>query len=368
MTVVDKTTTPSNIKEPRKRSSMILPFATKIVISLGAILVISLAATSSSFCSVVEQQIIEETTRTSIHTRPNTTASVHTSNRIQLNASDYLMADQHWDSSPIVVERFKLIFFTTEKAGCSVWKQLFRRILGFQDWNDSSVSQHNPATNGLVYLRDLPLERATDIMNSNDDWTRAIFVRDPKERFLSAFLEKSLGRNGTSIVEMCRHQRKRFSDDQLWTLSRTFEGFVNLTRKCHDDHWRAQSQRMTGGNSDDGRQNLKRKNAAIAVHSPLWDTLDFVGHMETVAEDAKRLLQRIGAWDDFGQSGWDNGRADRSIFQSQDSVGHKTGAAHRLARYYTPLLEAEIDRRYANDYQVPILGLERRPIDYASSS
>lgn len=352
---------------------MILPFATKIFIALGAILVISLAATtSSSFRSVVEHQqlLLEETTRTaSIHKRPNTKTSIHKRpNWIQLNASDYLMADQHWDSSPIVVERFKLIFFTTEKAGCSVWKQLFRRIQGFQDWNDTSVSQHNPATNGLVYLRDLPLERATDIMNSNG-WTRAIFVRDPKERFLSAFLEKSLGRNGTDIVERCRHQRKRFSDDQRWTLSRTFEGFVNLTRKCHDDHWRAQSQRMTGGNNnDDNRPNLKRRNADVAVHSPLWDTLDFVGHMETVAEDAKRLLQRIGAWDDFGQSGWDNGRADRSIFQSQDSVGHKTGAAHRLARYYTPQLEAEIDRRYANDYQVPILGLERRPIDYASSS
>jgi hypothetical protein len=370
MTVVDKTT------RFKTQSVMILPFATKILL-FGAILLILSLATSSSFFSVPIIQHDTRTTDTIIEDSPvaaierlvaqanKETTSSSSPVKIQLNATDYLvMADPpKWDSSPIVVERFQLLFFTTEKVGCSVWKQLFRRIMGFKDWNDPSVSPHNPATNGLVYLRDLPLEQANAVLNSND-WTRAMFVRDPKERFLSAFLEKSLSRNGTSIVEMCRRQRKRFTDDELWKLTRTFEGFVNLTRKCHDDHWLAQSERMTG-NVGVGVGVKKKKNAA--VDSPLWNTLDFVGHMETVAEDAQLLLKRIGAWDDFGKSGWD-GAADRSIFQSQDSVGHKTGAADRLARYYTPQLEVEIDRRYAQDYQVAILGLEPRPIDFESSS
>jgi hypothetical protein len=56
------------------------------------------------------------------------------------------MSPPAYDSSLIVIEKCKLIFYTTPKIGCTVWKQLFRRIMGFEDWWDPFV---DPKTNGL---------------------------------------------------------------------------------------------------------------------------------------------------------------------------------------------------------------------------
>jgi hypothetical protein len=83
-------------------------------------------------------------------------------------------------------------------------------------------------------------------------------------------------------------------------------------------------------------------------------TLDFVGHLETAAEDARVLLKRIGAWEEYGKSGWGK-YANESIFESTSNVMHKTGngtedSYSRLAQYYTPELERTIERRFASDY------------------
>jgi hypothetical protein len=225
-------------------------------------------------------------------------------------------------------------------------------MLGYQDWQSLAISPHNPETNGLTYLKHFPLDQAQAMIN-DPSYTKAIFVRDPKERFLSAFLEKALKANGTRIVDICdsRQSRNRHPDG-IWNITRTFEGFVRLTRReCHDDHWKPQALRMDN----------------IDPLSPLWHTINFVGHMERVEQDSKRLLQRIGAWEAYGLTGWDQ-NGTNSIFKSAESVLHQSGAATKLATYYTPRLAEEIDRRYAMDYGNPILGLTPEPIDYDMSN
>lgn len=92
-----------------------------------------------------------------------------------------------WDASPIVIESHKLIFFTVPKVGCTVFKQLFRRMDGYQNWK--TKYPHDPRTNGLTYMNKYSIKESTRMMNSNE-WTKAIFVRDPKEKFLSAYLDK----------------------------------------------------------------------------------------------------------------------------------------------------------------------------------
>lgn len=47
--------------------------------------------------------------------------------------SIYLNGD--WDGSPVVLEKFNLVFFTSAKVGCTAWKQRFRRMMGSPDWN-----------------------------------------------------------------------------------------------------------------------------------------------------------------------------------------------------------------------------------------
>jgi vacuolar-type H+-ATPase subunit H len=46
---------------------------------------------------------------------------------------DFIYRRGDWDGSPVVLEEYKLIFFTSAKVECTVWKQLFRRIMGKRD-------------------------------------------------------------------------------------------------------------------------------------------------------------------------------------------------------------------------------------------
>jgi len=89
----------------------------------------------------------------------------------------------------VVIEEYKLIFFTILKVACSEWKALFRRMMGLNH-QIHPKEVHNPKINGLKYLCDYSLEEALEIMTS-EEWTRAVFVREPKERILSAFLDKA---------------------------------------------------------------------------------------------------------------------------------------------------------------------------------
>lgn len=111
-------------------------------------------------------------------------------NIVQLAASPFLVdgndsiykSKELWDASPIVVQSHKLVFFSIPKAGCTTFKQLLRRMMGFRDWksqNGRTFMPHNPQYNGLRYLYDFSLEEANEIMTS-PNYTRAIFVRDPK--------------------------------------------------------------------------------------------------------------------------------------------------------------------------------------------
>lgn len=99
-----------------------------------------------------------------------------------------------WDKSPVVIEEMKLLFFTLPKVACTSFKMLFRRIMGETNWKSQDYSlylPHNPDQNNLTYLYDYNATFAKNIF-LDPTWTKAIFVREPKKRFLSAFLDKAV--------------------------------------------------------------------------------------------------------------------------------------------------------------------------------
>jgi hypothetical protein len=111
---------------------------------------------------------------------------------ILVQYGDSIYVRTGWDAAPIVLEDYKVVFFTTAKVGCTVFKQLFRRMLGIPQWQDVNLPHlipWNPEVNGLRYLYHYNRTAASHMMTA-PDWTRAIFVRDPKTRFLSAYLDK----------------------------------------------------------------------------------------------------------------------------------------------------------------------------------
>lgn len=242
----------------------------------------------------------------------------------------------HWDTAPVVIESHKLIFFTIPKVGCTVWKQLFRRMMGYQDWKSQDYEKflpHNPLTNGLKYLYHYSLEEANTMMTS-PDWTRAIMVRDPKLRFLSAFLDKAVSNDHKHIIQKCCPDESCVSDAQ------TVPGFLQLVQVCDDEHWKAQDER---------------------VDAKYWPYIDVVSHVETAASDAKALLGKIGAWDEFGKSGWGKD-GDLAIFEStgvSGAGGHATWSQHKVWQWYTPESEEMVERYYQADYTNPLFEFER---------
>jgi len=99
---------------------------------------------------------------------------------------------------PVVIESHKLVFFPVAKNGCTVFKKLFRRMMGESDWLEKNP--HAPSkTDGLKHVGHFSRDKQLEMMTS-PNWTRAIFVRDPLERTLSAYLDKGLFFNCAVLV------------------------------------------------------------------------------------------------------------------------------------------------------------------------
>jgi hypothetical protein len=204
-------------------------------------------------------------------------------------------------------------------------------MMGLEDWKSQDYEKglpHDPAVNGLKYLCDYSLQEANEMMTSSE-WTRAMMVREPKQRFISAFLDKSVRNDHRHIIDRCCR------DESCVEPAQTLEGFLELCRTCQDDHWRPQQNRLD---------------------YKYWPYLDWVGHVEMAAADAKELLQRIGAWDEFGATGW-GAEGESSIFESKEAAGagtHSNYAQWEVWKWYTPDLEKQVESFYRGDYENPL--------------
>eukprot|EP00980_Cylindrotheca_fusiformis_P014594 scaffold3955_cov160-Cylindrotheca_fusiformis.AAC.14 len=260
---------------------------------------------------------------------------------LQVLQTDSIMADsKHWDRSPVVVKQFKLLFFTIPKVGCTTWKLLFRRMKGRKNWKKQDGGlPHNPKLNGLDYLNRANITFAKQVM-LDPTWTKAIFVRDPKQRFLSAYLDKAVGDGSKFIQQKCCRDGSKLQQTQCVENGRkSMASFLSMIHTCHDDHWALQSRR---------------------VEPKYWKYINFVGHLETMAEDGERLLRKIGAWDLYGSSGWGPyGNASMFDRLSQKSQNHFTGSESKAKNLYSPALERQVEQFYFEDYASPIFGFQK---------
>ncbi|KAL7579858.1 hypothetical protein ACA910_004870 [Epithemia clementina (nom. ined.)] len=251
-----------------------------------------------------------------------------------------------WDVAPVVVESHKLLFWTTPKVGCTVFKKAFRRMEGYKDWMvENSIIPHSPYSNGLNYLYHYRPSEA-DHMLTDPTWTRALFVRDPKERLLSAYLDKVASNHSYYVRKICCKiksmetllQCDRFREstqstaDQLRSPAVSFASFLqDVYSNCSDPHWKPQAKRLP---------------------DKYWPVINFIGHLEHARQDTERLFRKIGAWEAFGASGWPSG----AIF-GNNSAKHATFAMNKVTAYYSPELEEMAERIYQADYIHPLLNL-----------
>jgi hypothetical protein len=287
---------------------------------------------------------------------------------------DPLMISNKWDVSPIVIEEYKLLFFSVPKIAATTFKHLFRRMMGHANWNETTqngVLPHAPAANGLTYLWHYNITTAEHFMTS-PEWTRAIFVRDPQARLVSAYKDKVLTQNGwymrqkycgitqemphgtTKSPKCPRSLRNPLQSPECQNLA-PFEKIITkdvlpLDRfmkdfliKCPDDpHWKPQAKRLA---------------------PVVWKQLNFVGRFEHLYDDARRLLEQIGAWDKYGSNGWEGG----AIFKT-NTAGHRTSfstnsssSSNSSSQLFMPKsLELFYDQ-YRMDYEHSVMNFAKPP-------
>jgi Sulfotransferase family len=274
-----------------------------------------------------------------------------------LDRTDPIFQRSGWDSDPIVIESHKLLFFTVPKNSCTEWKRLFRRMMNYTDW--STTDPHNPDSNGLRYLGHYHPAKQEEFMTS-PNWTRAVFVRDPMQRLLSAFLDKALGPQQYVRQKCCwnAQQKQRNAGNDLYqqqcqVLSSlkdlptsqdfTFATFVQaFMRQCYDPHWAPQARRLKPLN---------------------WKYINFVGHFDTLQQDARQLLERIGAWDDYGAAGWGpNGTL--GLFERNVAM-HSTSASRHQEEFFTPEVMDTAYQYLKLDYDLKLFNFTRPNISAA---
>jgi hypothetical protein len=264
----------------------------------------------------------------------------HSKQDLLVRPNDYVYSNQDFDSSPVVLEDYKLVFFPIEGNGAETWRRLFRRMLGLEDWKNTTKQFE-----GLAYLSEYDQEKATEFMTS-PDFTRSIIVQDPKTRLLSSYIDKVLkDSNNTFMRSSCCGTMKQLtlpgSEKHLKACASqnepiSFALFAEIVQDCDHSYWRPQSRRM---------------------EPKYYKFINFIGHCESIRRDAKQLLQNIGAWEKYGRDGWgSNGK--ESIFDSAP-IWNVASAQRLHPQNYTGILRTIASKGsvYKTDYDEKMFNL-----------
>jgi len=268
-------------------------------------------------------------------------------NEVLLKEDDIIYANNGFPIfSPVVIEEYKTIFFIVAKDGATAWKRMLIRMTGRPDWCVPCI--HPPEVNKLKRLYDYPIVKAQKMMTS-PEWTKAIFVRNPMERVLSAFLDKAVAHTDLFADQWCKtYEKKGGILDDCIEYHEDFNFFIkNITTVWPTNtHWFPIYPR---------------------IDEKWWPFVDFIGNFENLNGDAEKFLQSIhskdgiSAWDRWGKTGWsDNDRGCNKKLGNQPFLGvgakekqHSTNASEKLLKYYTPELEKFVKEKYEMDYNNP---------------
>ncbi|XP_055994140.1 carbohydrate sulfotransferase 9 [Sorex fumeus] len=186
----------------------------------------------------------------------------------------------HAVSRIYVEDKHKVLYCEVPKAGCSNWKRILMVLNGLAP---STYNISHDAVHYGKYLKKLDSFDLKGIYTRLNTYTKAVFVRDPMERLVSAFRDKFEHPNsyyhpvfGKAII---KKYRPNACEEELNNGSGVkFKEFVQYLLDSHrpvgmDIHWEKVSK----------------------LCYPCLINYDFVGKFETLEEDANYFLQLIGA-------------------------------------------------------------------------
>ena len=177
----------------------------------------------------------------------------------------------------IVLEKYKLVYCTVPKVACTVWKQILANLEGF----NITSGVHKKTLGKLKLLSNYPNEDRIKILKT---YKKFMFVREPFERLLSAYKDCFWGKFKRRD-EFWKHYREAIRsvlvkssslDIDVNTDNTTFEQFATYLvlrwKKggLFQDHWREQHK----------------------LCHPCQVQFDYVGHYETLQDDAQYVLRK----------------------------------------------------------------------------
>jgi len=263
-----------------------------------------------------------------------------------------------WDRT-MLFPKGKLAFCGIPKVGISSWLQFLRFTLGAKDYQ--SAPHLKTDINFLRFDRLRPRKRKTLLMT--EAWTKAIILRNPAERFLSAYLDKVDGSSLSWLRDMTFAEFVDFVDDKN-TTCQAIRG--PLTQSgitwCMDPHWRPQ-----------------------VWSCGLWELLpyfDIVGSMDSADLVTRVILEKANLWDSYGKhyitsKGQNAGdkickmpppplnevKEEHKGFQQYHHPvtnttarlygnKHKKDSSSKMEKYYTKELLDKVKKLYADDYTI----------------
>ena len=228
---------------------------------------------------------------------------------------------------------FRFIFFTIPKIASTPWIQLFLRLEGYKDWN---ADPHH--RDGRPFLSDLSCSEIERYLN-DPNWTKAVFFRDPAERLLSAYMDK-IERGSYITKRLFNAGGGEISLNQFVEVVSDENQITSDPRGLHgktDPHWMPQYM--------------------VANLAKFLPCINFVGNFSRLQEDSRALLKKVGAWEQFGRTGWGAERKE-AMFES-NIAKNRTVASSQVTERYSANLLARIKTAYDNDYRfLALCGLD----------
>jgi hypothetical protein len=110
------------------------------------------------------------------------------------------------------------------------------------------------------------------------------------------------------------------------------------------------------------------------VNHKHWKTINFVGNMDNAYEDARALLERLGVWREFGESGWADTPEEEKIgldafFKTPSFLKQELKTKALISKVIVdPQMEKSLEELYADDYKSPWFNLTKKVLFKTSGS
>ena len=230
----------------------------------------------------------------------------------------------------------------------------------------ADLKVHRPEVNRLKLLH-YPIEVAQEMMTS-PNWTKAIFVRNPKKRILSAFLDKSIEHQEKFKRGPCKHYATTIGKSMGRPTKKQLHMKSYKTCKEMHEHFDFFLHNITTVIDD----NVHWRSCFSFVDRKWWPYIDYIANMEDLSKDAEHFLKSlrsnvdgVSAWDRAGKTGWRYGNVHEECVEEEGGFlsfiepEHATNASDKMLKYYTPELERFVEKRYEDDFKNPFFRFKR---------